>query len=188
MARSAHRGPVVAVFPDGAHRPRAFGHKSLADLAGPRRGAGGGRPRMARGWNALSAIPERGDEGEERPSRRLLLLERRTAAARERAAVVRDGRDPTRVRRSRGGVLDNALGHSTGSQRADVRFLFARQSRGPEHPGWTGRPKTRRVDRRADESLEIDQECLRSAQRAPFSRQAIDAVGDTDQEAVPDEL
>ena len=48
MARSPHRGPVVAVFPDGAHRAGAFGHKPLANLAGPRGGAGGGRPRDGR--------------------------------------------------------------------------------------------------------------------------------------------
>ena len=41
-----------------------------------------------------------------------LLLEGRTAQAPERAAVGRDGRDPNRVRRSRGRLLDNSFGHS----------------------------------------------------------------------------
>ena len=89
----------------------AFGREPLADLARPRRGAGAGRPLMARGWHPVRAILERSGEGEEGPSRHLLLLEWRTASAPERAAVGRDGRDPDRVRRSRGRVLDNSFGH-----------------------------------------------------------------------------
>ena len=85
----------------------------LRDLARPRRGAGSGGPLMARGWHTVSAILERSGEGEEGSFRHLLLLERRTAPAPERAAVGRDGRDPTRVRRSRGRVLDHSFRHST---------------------------------------------------------------------------
>ena len=50
--RRPHRGPVVAVFPDGAHRAGAFRREPPADLARPRRRAGAGRPLMARGWHA----------------------------------------------------------------------------------------------------------------------------------------
>ena len=62
------------------------------------------------------------------PSGRLLLLEGRTASAPERAAAGRDGRDPNRVRRSRGRVLHNSFGRSPERQRADVRCLLARRS------------------------------------------------------------
>ena len=88
------------------------------------------RPLLARGWHAVSAILERSGEGEEGAPRHLLLLEGRTAPAPERAAVGRNGRDPTRVRRSRGRVLHDSFGHSPARQRADVRCLPARRSRG----------------------------------------------------------
>ncbi len=50
--RRPHRRPVVAVFPDGAHRAGAFRREPSEDLAGPRRRAGADRPFMARGWHA----------------------------------------------------------------------------------------------------------------------------------------
>ena len=46
---------------------------------------------MARGWQPVCEILERSGEGEERAFGRLLLLEGRTAAEPERAAVVWDG-------------------------------------------------------------------------------------------------
>ena len=140
---------------------RAFGREPLANLAKPRRGAGSGGPLMARGWHAVSAILERSGEGEEGSFRPLLLLERRTAPAPERAAVGRHGRNPPRVCRSRGRVLDNSLRHSPAGQRANVRCLPARRSRGHKHPGRTGRSETRRVDCRAADRLEVENERLR---------------------------
>ena len=121
-------GLLVAVFPDGAQRPGAFGREPPADLARSRRGSGGARPLVAGGWLPVRAVLERSGEGEEGSTRRLLLLEGRTTSAPERAAVGRDGRDPTRVRRSRRRVLDNSLGHPLRNQRADVRCLPARRS------------------------------------------------------------
>ena len=111
----------------------------------------------------VSQILERSGEGEEGAFRRLLLLEGRTAAGPERAAVGRDGGDPDGVRRSRVRVLHNSCGHGPESERADGRCLLARRSGGHEHPGRTRRSATRGVDRRAAEALEVDQERLRSA-------------------------
>ena len=92
--RRPHRGPVVAVFPDRAQLPGAFGREPSTDLARPRRSAGAGRALMARGRHPVSAILERSGEGEERSPWRLLLLEGRKASRPECAAVGRDGRDP----------------------------------------------------------------------------------------------
>ena len=72
----------------------------------------------------VSEILERSGEGEEGAFGHLLLLERRTAAGPERAAVGRDGGDPAGVRRSRGRVLHDSLGHAPECQRADVRCLL----------------------------------------------------------------
>src|SRR5207249_8131098 len=107
-----------AVFLDGAQLPGALGRQPLADLARPRRGAGAARTLMARGWHPVSALLERSGEGEEGSPRRLLLLERRTASRSERAKIGWDGRDPYRVRRSRGRVLHHPFGHPSESQRA----------------------------------------------------------------------
>ena len=103
--RRPHRRPVVAVFPDGAHRAGAFRREPAEDFAGPRRRAGAGRPFMARGWQPVGEILERSGEGEEGAFGRLLLLEGRTAAGPERAAVGRDGRDPDGVGRARVGYF-----------------------------------------------------------------------------------
>ena len=75
-------------------------------------GFGGGRPRMAGGRHDLSAVSERGDEGEVGPFGRLLLLERRTASGPQRSAARRNGRDPHRGDGSRGRVLDDSIGRS----------------------------------------------------------------------------
>ena len=142
--RRPHRGPVVAVFPDGAQPAGAFGREPPADLARPRRRAGGESAAHGRRMARLSAqILERSGEGEEGSFGHLLLLEGRTAPGPERAAVGRDGGDPDRVRRSRGRVLHDSFGHGPEGERADVRCLPARRPGGHEHPGRTGRPATR---------------------------------------------
>ena len=132
------------------------------DFAGPRRGAGGGRPFLARGWPPVSEILERSGEGEEGAFGRLLLLEGRTAVGPECAAVVRDGRDPDGVGRARVRVLDDSCGHAPESGRADGRCLLARRSRGHEHPRRRRRSETRGADRRTAEAVEVDQDHLRS--------------------------
>src|SRR5262249_37940220 len=115
---------------------------------------------MARGWPPVSEILERSGEGEEGTFGRLLLLEWRTAAGCGLPAVVRDGRDSNGVGRARVGVLDHSCGEAPRSGRADVRCLLARGFSGYEHPGRTRRSEACKVDRRADEPLEVDQECL----------------------------
>ena len=89
--RRPHRGPVVAVLLDGAQLQGAFGREPAADLARPRRRAGGERPLVARGRHPVRALLERSREGAEGSAGRLLLLERRTASGPERAAAGRDG-------------------------------------------------------------------------------------------------
>ena len=90
----------------------AFRREPSEDFAGPRRRAGAGRPFMARGWPPVSEILERSGEGEEGAFGRLLLLEGRTAAGPERAAVGRDGGDPDGVGRARVRVLHDSCGHA----------------------------------------------------------------------------
>ena len=75
-SRYAHRGLVVAVLPDGAHRKGAVRAEPAEDFARSQRRARSDRPFMARGWKTVGAILERGGEGEGRVFRRLLLLER----------------------------------------------------------------------------------------------------------------
>ena len=110
--RRTHRGPVVAILPVGTQRERAFRRKPPAHLARRQRRAGGAWPLMAGGRHFVRQILERGHEGEEGACRRLLLLERRTATRPERTAIVRNGRDPAGVCRSRRRVLDDPFGRS----------------------------------------------------------------------------
>ena len=101
---------------------------SLLRISRDRDGAPGGeRPLMAGRRQAVGAVLERGGEGEEGAVGHLLLLERRTATRPERAAAGRDRGDPAGVRRSRGRLLHDAVGHaSQGSTRG--------------RPGSTGEP------------------------------------------------
>ncbi len=116
-ARRPHRGPVVAVLPDGARSAGAFRREPYADLARPRRRAGT--------WQEDGS-----GEGEEGAFGRLLLLERRTAPAPERTTAGRDGRNPAGVRRSRGRVLHDSFGRER--ERANGRCLLSRR---PEDMG-----------------------------------------------------
>ena len=119
-----------------ARGPREPSAVSLIRISRDRDGALELRGRsLARGWQAVSEILERGGEGEEGAFGRLLLLEGRTAPGPERTAAGRDGRDPAGVRRSRVRVLHDAFGRARERERADGRCLLARRSRGPEHPG-----------------------------------------------------
>ena len=61
-APRAHRGSVVAVLADGARAARAVRREPAADLARPRRRAGGKRPLMAGGWQPVREVLERGGE------------------------------------------------------------------------------------------------------------------------------
>ena len=74
--RRTHRGPVVAVLPDGARSARAFRREPHPHLAGPRRRARATRPRLARGRQPVGAILERSGEGEEGTFGRLSIIGR----------------------------------------------------------------------------------------------------------------
>ena len=103
-----HRRPVVAILPDGAQPRGAFRREPPPDCAQPRRRAGAQWPVVAGRWPVVRDIPERSSAGKEGAFGSLLLLERRTAAAPERAKVGRDGGDPAGVRRARGWVLEDS--------------------------------------------------------------------------------
>ena len=137
----------MAVLPDRTRTAGTLRRQPLADLAKPRWCAGGRRSIMARGWHSVGEILERSSEGEEGPLGRFLLLERRTAPASERAAVVRDWRDPDGDCRARSGVLHDAFGCTPESECADCRCLPARRPEGHEHPERTRRPAARGIDR-----------------------------------------
>src|SRR5262249_61625726 len=112
----------------------AWGGGPLGARGNPGGGGGGGGWGWGGGGGFGGPIGEQGEKEKEGTPRRFLLLEWRTAEAPERTAVARDGRDPNRVRRSRGRVLDNSLGRRPRGQRPDVRCLCARRSWGFEHP------------------------------------------------------
>src|SRR6185295_11567287 len=90
----AHRGSLVAVFPDGEECEGAISGEPLAYLARPRRHVGSQRPLMAGRRDIVGPVPERSGQGEERSTRHLLLFYRRAAARLHRAAASWDGRDP----------------------------------------------------------------------------------------------
>jgi hypothetical protein len=74
-SRCTHRGLMVAVFLDGAHRKGAFRPRPVDDFARPQRRSRTDGPRMARGRKPLGKILGRGGEGAGRLFRPLLLLE-----------------------------------------------------------------------------------------------------------------
>ena len=74
-SRCSHRGRMVAVLLDGAHRKGAVCPEPPEDFARSQRRARTDGPFMARGWKSVGKILERGGEGEGRVFRRLLLLE-----------------------------------------------------------------------------------------------------------------
>ena len=114
----------------------------------------------ARYWS--EAAKERKD-----PAGRLLLLERRTAAGPERAAVGRDGRDPMRVRRSRGRLLHDSLGNRP-EVNARTSGVYVRAD--PEDLSILDGPDDRqRAELIADaaQPLEVDDERLTSVQAKP---------------------
>ena len=86
---------------------------------------------------ALRPILERGDQGEERLVRSLLLLERRATARLQRAAAVRDGRDSPGVRGSRGRVLHDASGRASGSSTREPPGSTCVRTRSTS-ASWTG--------------------------------------------------
>ena len=106
----------------------AFGREPLADLARPRRALEvTGRSWQEDGTLSARYWSEAAKEKKDPPGIFYYWKGERPRRP-ERAAVGRDGRDPARVRRSRGRVLDHSFGRSPGSQRADVRCLPARRS------------------------------------------------------------
>ena len=106
----AHRGRMVAVLIDRAHRKGAFRAEPPEDFARSQRRAGVVGPFMAGGWKPLGEILERGGEGEGRVFRHLLLLEGRATAGSECAAARRSRRDPAGIRRPRIRLLHDARG------------------------------------------------------------------------------
>jgi hypothetical protein len=120
--------------PDGAQRRGAFGREPLADLARPRRGAGGGGPRWqedgdlsARYWS--EAAKERKDPPASSTTGR------ENGPAPERAAVGRDGRNPDSsppIARPGTSQLVRTLTRKSTRGRP---VSTARRSRGSEHPG-----------------------------------------------------
>ena len=128
----------------GPHEPSAV---SLLRIARDRDGALEVRGRSWQEDGTLSArYWSEATKARKEPVRRLLLLEWRTAAGPERTTTVRDGRNPAGVRRSRRRVLDDPLGRARGRERANLRCLPTRRSRGFGHPGWKRQSPARGVD------------------------------------------
>ena len=73
--RCAHRGLLVAVLVDGAHRKGAFAPGPFEDFARSQRRARADGPFMARGWKSVGKILERGGQREGKIFGPFLLLE-----------------------------------------------------------------------------------------------------------------
>src|SRR3546814_9106545 len=96
-----HRGLLVAILADGAHREGAFHPGPPQDFARSRRRARKDGPRVAGGWTPVGTILERGGEGEGRVLGPLLLLEGRAAAGPGCATAARNrDRKSTRLNSS----------------------------------------------------------------------------------------
>ena len=163
----AHRGLMVAVLLDGAHRKGAVRAEPPEDFARSQRRAGVVGPFMAGGWKPLGEILERGGEGEGKVFRHLLLLERRAAVGPECAAARRNRRDPTGIRRPRIRLLHDARGQGSAVNARTVRCLLARRSRRHGHSGRPRKSKAGGAHCGAADGMEVRQECLIDSFGAP---------------------
>ena len=164
-ARRPHRGPVVAVLADGARPAGAFRREPSADLARPRRRAGGARPLLAGGWQPVGEVLVRSGR------RRGRSLRASSTIGRENGLGIRTRRSWTGRGRSGWSPPIARRGTSrlvrTRSPSVNARTAGVYWRAEPEDMSILDgqrRSATRGVDRRAAEALEVDHERLRSTQ------------------------
>ena len=160
----ADRGPVVAVLPDRAHAEEPSAVSLLADLARPRRGAGGDRPRLAGGRHPVGALLERGAKERKDPSVSSTTGTENGLGTRTRRNWTGPERS-CRDRRSRGRILHDPFGRTRRSTRGRPASTCA-PIRGRGRPGRTRRSATRRAHRGAPQTLEVGGERLNHAETA----------------------